>query len=92
MLSALITNERGQREWLYLIHRFGEARVLKAISEIPGDRRPYPLNVARVLKVSLPKPDDLPFLCEPGKTAAEKANGLAAIRAMLTELQGHQES
>jgi len=54
-MPALVTNERGHREWLYLLQRFGESRLLSAIQELPGNRKHYPLNVARTLGIQLPQ-------------------------------------
>lgn len=54
-LEPLITNERGKREWEYIVSRVGEERARAAIAQIPGNRRPYPLNIARVLGIELPK-------------------------------------
>lgn len=89
-MSALITNERGQREWLYLLLRFGEPRLIKAIQDLPGNRKPYPLNVARVLGVQLPKPCDLPNLKVSPRTDREVQVGLRSIRDLLASLGNNQ--
>lgn len=56
MTEPLITNDRGQREWAWIVGQVGEAAALAALERL-GTRRPYPLNVARVLGLVLP--DDL---------------------------------
>lgn len=56
MTKPLLTNERGQREWAWIVGQVGEAAALSALERL-GTRRPYPLNVARVLGLTLP--DDL---------------------------------
>jgi hypothetical protein len=87
---VLISNDRGQREWLYLLQRFGESRLLQAIEEIPGKRQPFPLNVARVLGVALPPPDELPKLSSPIMSAKEREIGRSSLKRMLTELALNQ--
>lgn len=53
-LAPLITNQRGKREWEWLVRQVGEERALAAIAAL-GGRRPYPLNVARVLGLEIPQ-------------------------------------
>lgn len=65
MNDPLLTNERAEREWRYLRMRFSEEKLNEALTSLPGDRKPYPLNVARMLGVKLPKPDDLPQIQRP---------------------------
>jgi len=48
-----LTNDRAKREWLWLCQRVGEKRARASIAGIPGKRRAYPLNIARVLGVEL---------------------------------------
>ncbi len=60
-MGPVITNERGKREWLYIIDRVGQERAQQAISEL-GNRKAYPLNVAKVLKLDLPDEQYLPEL------------------------------
>ena len=59
-LDPLITNERAEREWRYLCQTVGEARAREAIGRLKGGQRPYPLNIARILKVQLPEEALLP--------------------------------
>lgn len=53
-LAPLITNQRGKREWEWVVRQVGEERALAAIAAL-GGRRPYPLNVARVLGLEIPQ-------------------------------------
>lgn len=77
-----LTNERAEREWQWLCDCFGTTVVLATISRLPGKRRPYPLNVARALRVILPSPDRLPPLRRVSDDAETEA-GFAAIRKAL---------
>jgi hypothetical protein len=77
-----LTNERAEREWQWLCDRFGTTVVLATLSRLPGKRRPFPLNVARALRVTLPPPDKLPPLRQVS-TGDELLEGIAAIRAAL---------
>lgn len=79
MPEPLLTNERARREWDYIVSRVGAEAARKALEAIPGGQRPYPLNVARKLGLSLP--DDL---AEPPPASTEVAKAhLAALRAKL---------
>lgn len=75
-----LTNLRAEREWKWLCQRVGEARARAAIARIPGNRRPFPLNIARVLGVDLPDEALLPALNS--NTDAARA-ALAEIRKCL---------
>lgn len=59
-MEPLLTNERAEREWKYLVNRVGEERARAAIGRLKGAQRPYPLNIARLLKVELPEEALLP--------------------------------
>ena len=59
-MEPLLTNERAEREWRYLCQRVGEQRARAAIAELVGGQRPYPLNIARRLKIVLPEEALLP--------------------------------
>ena len=56
-----LTNTRACREWIYIINRVGCERADKAMSQL-GNRKPYPLNIARILKLELPAEEFLPEL------------------------------
>ena len=62
MTEPLLTNDRGQREWAWIVGQVGEAAALAALERL-GNRKPYPLNVARALGLSLPAD-----LAEPPRT------------------------
>lgn len=53
MQEPLITNSRGQREWDWIVDQVGQTTALAAISKL-GNRKPFPLNVARALGLNLP--------------------------------------
>lgn len=52
-MEPLITNPRAQREWDYIVRHVGDAEARAAMARL-GNRRPYPLNIARVLGIKLP--------------------------------------
>lgn len=60
MEEPLLTNDRARREWAWLCQRVGESAARHAISKLPGQRKPFPLNIARVLGLRLPPPEQLP--------------------------------
>lgn len=78
MTEPLLTNERAVREWAWLVERFGIDACQAALNGLPGGRRPYPLNVARQLGVTLP--DGLEAAPTP---IADARTHLANIKAML---------
>ena len=53
MTEPLLTNARAAREWQWIISQVGERRALAALEQL-GNRKPYPLNVARILGLKLP--------------------------------------
>lgn len=79
MTEPLLTNERAVREWAWLVERFGMEACQAALDGLPGSRRPYPLNVARQLGVTLP--DGLETAPTP---AADARAHLAGIKALLS--------
>lgn len=80
-MQPLLTNDRSKREWQYIVERVGEKRALEAISRLPGNRRPYPLNIARVLNIKLPAhlADD-----QPAPPPPEIKARLAELRSSLS--------
>jgi len=56
-----ITNQRGEKEWLYIVNLVGEKIAIEAFKKL-GNRKPYPLNIARILKIQLPTEEFLPSL------------------------------
>lgn len=55
MPEPLLTNDRARREWAYIVERVGLEAANRALEAISGGQRPYPLNVARKLGLSLPE-------------------------------------
>ena len=78
-----LTNDRGRREWAWLVRRVGQDRAEAAVAAaVQRGRRAYPLNAARELGLELPPPDQLPPLqTERSRQAAAEA--LAGIRRTL---------
>lgn len=81
-LEPELTNERAEKEWAWLCTRIGEERARAAIGEIGGKRRAFPLNIAKVLGLTLPPEDLLP----PVKRNREVA--LAALQEARKRLTG----
>ena len=75
-MEPVITNERGQREWLYIINHVGLERAQQAMTQL-GTKRAYPLNIARVLKLILPEEQYLPEL--EGVRESRIVNGQQAL-------------
>lgn len=78
-MKPLLTNERGQREWLWLQKRVPESALKKAFEQL-GNKKPYPLNLARLLGLELPRESELPLLAEQ-KQKAESAREKALAEA-----------
>lgn len=78
--EPLLTNLRAEREWLWLRARFSPFQLVAAIAAL-GTQRPYPLNIARKLRVSLPDEVDLPF------TDAQKRRNLQVARENLDSVR-----
>lgn len=49
-----ITNELGQKQWNYIVGCVGKDIAFEALSLLNG-RKPYPLNVAKLLKIEMPQ-------------------------------------
>lgn len=60
-MEPVITNERAKREWLYIVERVGSERAQQAMTQL-GNRKAYPLNISKVLKLNLPDEQYLPEL------------------------------
>ena len=80
-----ITNQKAEREWLYLIDRVGECRALEAIRHL-GNRRPFPANIAKVLKIKFPQEDLLPY--PPEQQQRNYDAGKAALNEIHKILKG----
>ena len=77
-----LTNDRARREWQWLYREVGETVARATIAALPGNRRPYPLNVARALGVALPPEEKLPPLFVPADESVMNA-ALAQARQAL---------
>lgn len=54
-LGVIVENERDRRTLRWLIDIVGRDAIREAIQRIPGNRRPYVSNVAKVLGLTPPK-------------------------------------
>lgn len=52
-MQALLTNDRARREWAWIVSQVGLERATAALERL-GNRKPFPLNIARVLGLKLP--------------------------------------
>jgi hypothetical protein len=77
-----LTNDRARREWQWLCRELGETVARATIAALPGNRRPYPLNIARALDVELPPEEKLPPLFVPAEDAVMNAALAQARRAL----------
>lgn len=77
MTEPLLTNERAQREWAWLVERFGRDACQRAIAELQGGQRAFPLNIARRLGATLP--EDLAAAPTPREQAQLHLDGLKAL-------------
>lgn len=75
--GPLITNARGAQEWAWVVSQVGELEALAAIERL-GNRRPYPLNIARVLGLVIPT--DLPLA---SNASVQEGPNFEYLRAVL---------
>lgn len=73
-MEPLITNDRGRREWAWIVAQVGEEAARSV--QLTGNRKPYPLNIAQALGLTLPAD-----LEEADRATARKR--VAALRVML---------
>lgn len=52
-VQPLLNNARAHREWDWIVRQVGQERALEALQHL-GNRKPYPLNVARRLGLQIP--------------------------------------
>ena len=72
-LGIEFTNDRAVREWLFISERVSDKTILeRAITQL-GNRKRFPFNVARTLKIELPQESELPLL-EPEQTKKRENN------------------
>ena len=81
-MEPLLTNDRARREWAWLCQRVGESAARAAIARLPGQRKPFPLNIARVLGLRLPPPEQLPPVPEPPLPPDEVRRRIAELKAL----------
>lgn len=83
MTEPLITNQRGQREWDWIVAQVGLEAAQSALQTLPGGKRPYPLNIAKALGLKLPE-----RLSEPSAAPRAVAHKhLEALKASLRKSQ-----
>lgn len=80
-----LTNERGQREWLYLVSKMSDSEswITRCI-KLLGNKKRYPLNFARLLEIELPQESELPLLesAQEARRATNQKN-ICNIKRML---------
>lgn len=91
-MDAMVTGERSQKEWLYLLQQFGAGPLRQAVEDMSGNRKPLLSINARFLGFSLPHSNDLPKLKQTLMTGAECKIGPSDIKKMLDQLGRIQES
>ena len=75
-------NRTRTHEWQWLCRKVGETAARATIAALPGNRRPYPLNVARALGVALPPEEKLPRLHKPADESVMNAALAQSRRAL----------
>lgn len=55
-LGAIVEKDRDRRELAWLRAQVGDDAIREAVAHLPGQRRPYVLNIARALGLVLPAP------------------------------------
>lgn len=73
-MEPLITNERGKREWAWIVAQVGEEAARSVV--LAGNRKPFPANIAKALGLALPA--DLEVVDK--ETARAR---VAALRSMM---------
>lgn len=84
-LAPLLTNARAEREWAWILRQVGQERAQEALTQL-GNRKPYPLNAARVLGLKLPShlaTDPTPEKANSPGPSKETLQRLAAIKERL---------
>ncbi|SAL53583.1 hypothetical protein AWB71_02881 [Caballeronia peredens] len=71
-LDVIVESGRDQRTLEYLISVCGIKRVKRARADIPGERRPYVSNLAKILGVTIP----IEVLATPRPEAQRKISDL----------------
>ena len=60
-MEPILNNERAKKEWNYILSKVGERNALDAINKLPGNRKPFPFNIAKCLGLELPPEEALPM-------------------------------
>jgi len=77
-------NERSRWEWLWIIRRVGDERARSVLAfAVQRGRRPFPLNAACELGLTLPSENLLPSLPLTDDRRADALRSIAGIRDML---------
>ena len=71
--DPLLNNDRGNREWVWICQQVGEPAAKAAIQRIPGARKPFPVNIAKILNLDLPEEKYLPALPGEAEQIHEKS-------------------
>lgn len=66
-MKPIIEDETDQRIYDWLVAKVGQQGIEEAIGQLAGNRRPYLTNIAKVLKLKIPKS----VLVTPEKTARQ---------------------
>ncbi len=53
-MQPLLESDRDKRTWSWICVQVGEAAALGALDGLPGNRRPYPSNAAKILGLVVP--------------------------------------
>ncbi|MGF6410042.1 hypothetical protein OKW37_001712 [Paraburkholderia sp. MM5482-R2] len=54
-VEVILLTDCDRRTYDYLVSECGFTRVSKAIEQLPGRRRPYVSNIAKILGVTIPE-------------------------------------
>lgn len=77
--APIIENDRDRRAFSWLCEQVGADAIAEAVERLPGNRRPYLTNIARVLGLEPPRLLDVPQPDSPIR---------AKVRAKLESLRG----
>lgn len=76
-VEPIITNDRDRRSWEWICKQVGGAEIAKmAIDQLPGNRKPYISNLAKLLKLTIP-----PEVIKPPLTRAQQLEHIKRIRS-----------
>ncbi|MEP7295755.1 MAG: hypothetical protein ABI702_06155 [Burkholderiales bacterium] len=81
-LGVEVSNFRGARELQWLVDRFGREVVFDAAACLPGGRVSYPSNIARALRIKLPRE-----LASPAGAELEAPKALLMLQRLRARLR-----